>query len=45
MLQEAILNVGKHAGASRVGVILEASEAEARLIVEDDGKEFAHSRP
>ncbi len=41
MLQEAIVNVVKYAGASCVGVILEASEAEARVIVEDDGKGFA----
>ncbi len=41
VLQEAILNVVKHAGARRVGVILEASETEVRLIVEDDGIGFA----
>ncbi|MGD9964905.1 MAG: GAF domain-containing protein [Hyphomonadaceae bacterium] len=40
VLQEAILNVVKHAGATRVGVILDATESEARLIVEDDGKGF-----
>jgi light-regulated signal transduction histidine kinase (bacteriophytochrome) len=39
-LQEAIRNVVKHAEASRVGVILEASGDEVRLIVEDDGKGF-----
>jgi len=39
-LQEAILNVANHAEASRVGVILEASTTEVRLIVEDDGKGF-----
>jgi signal transduction histidine kinase len=41
VLQEAIRNVVKHARARRVGVILEASEREVRLIVEDDGKGFA----
>lgn len=39
-LQEAIRNVIKHAGASKVGVILEASASEVRLIIEDDGKGF-----
>jgi len=41
ILQEATTNVVRHAGASRVGVILEAREDEVRLIVEDDGKGFA----
>jgi light-regulated signal transduction histidine kinase (bacteriophytochrome) len=40
VLQEAITNVVKHAGASRVGVILEATATEVRLIVEDDGGGF-----
>ncbi len=40
VLQEAILNVVKHASASRVGVILDANDTEVRLIVEDDGKGF-----
>lgn len=39
-LQEAVRNVVNHAEASRVGIILEASESEVRLIVEDDGKGF-----
>lgn len=39
-LQEAIRNVANHAEASRVGIILEASDTEVRLIVEDDGKGF-----
>jgi len=43
VLQEAILNVVKHAGATRVGVILDATDTEARLIVEDDGKGFVWS--
>ena len=30
----------KHAGAGRVGVILEAAKSEVRLIVEDDGRGF-----
>jgi chemotaxis family two-component system sensor kinase Cph1 len=40
VLQEAILNVVKHAEAKQVGVILEASRSEVRLIIEDDGKGF-----
>jgi signal transduction histidine kinase len=40
VLQEAITNVMKHSGASRVGVILEATGDEVRLIVEDNGRGF-----
>ena len=40
VLQEAIRNVVQHAQAAKVGVILEASSGEVRLIVEDDGKGF-----
>ena len=40
VLQEAIVNIVKHASATRVGVILDAGEAEVRLIVEDDGRGF-----
>ncbi len=39
--QEAVRNIIKHAEATRAGVILEASDSEVRLIVEDDGKGFA----
>jgi signal transduction histidine kinase len=38
VLQEATTNVLRHAGASQLGVILEAGEDRVRLIVEDDGK-------
>jgi signal transduction histidine kinase len=41
VLQEAITNVVRHAEASRVDVILETNDQEARLIVEDDGRGFA----
>ncbi len=41
VLQEAVANVMKHSGATQVGVILEATDAEARLIVEDNGRGFA----
>jgi signal transduction histidine kinase len=37
VLQEAITNVVRHAGAHRVGIILESTASEVRLIVEDDG--------
>ena len=40
VLQEATTNVLRHARASRVGVILEATRDEARLIVEDVGQGF-----
>ncbi len=40
VLQEAITNVVKHSGADRVGVILEATDKELRLIVEDNGRGF-----
>ena len=41
VLQESIHNVVKHAAATRVGLILEATGTEVRLIVEDNGKGFA----
>ena len=40
VLQEAITNVVKHSGGDRVGVILEATNGEVRLIVEDNGHGF-----
>ncbi|MGQ0674338.1 MAG: GAF domain-containing protein [Hyphomicrobium sp.] len=40
ILQEAVTNVVKHADATKVGIILEATGHEARLIIEDDGKGF-----
>jgi signal transduction histidine kinase len=40
VLQEALTNVVKHARARRVGVTLQASSHEIRLIVEDDGEGF-----
>jgi signal transduction histidine kinase len=39
-LQEALLNVQKHAGATRVTVRLHLSPAEVRLSIEDDGRGF-----
>lgn len=40
VLQEALNNIVRHAEASRVGVLLEATEKEVRMIVEDDGRGF-----
>jgi signal transduction histidine kinase len=40
VLQEAITNIVKHSGADRIGVILEATDGEVRLIVEDNGRGF-----
>jgi signal transduction histidine kinase len=37
VLQEAITNVVRHACAHRIGIILESTASEVRLIVEDDG--------
>ena len=38
MLQEALTNVVRHAGATSVTITLDKTEAEVRLTVEDDGK-------
>ena len=40
VVQEALTNVRKHAGASRVGVIVEQRDLELKAIVEDDGRGF-----
>jgi light-regulated signal transduction histidine kinase (bacteriophytochrome) len=40
VLQEAIINIIRHAGATRVGVLLERYEGGVRMIVEDDGRGF-----
>ncbi len=40
VLQEAISNIVKHAGASKVGVILETAPDRVVMIIEDDGKGF-----
>ncbi|MBV9927445.1 MAG: PAS domain-containing protein [Acidobacteria bacterium] len=40
ILQEALQNVHKHAGATRVSVILEQNDGHAVLIVEDNGKGY-----
>jgi PAS domain S-box-containing protein len=40
VVQEALTNVLKHSGATRVGVIAELRENELRAIVEDDGRGF-----
>jgi two-component system, chemotaxis family, sensor kinase Cph1 len=40
VLQEAITNIARHAGATRIAVILEAREKEVSMIVEDNGRGF-----
>jgi light-regulated signal transduction histidine kinase (bacteriophytochrome) len=40
VLQEAVHNVIKHANATRVGVILAATETQIGLVIEDDGEGF-----
>lgn len=40
--QEALTNVGKHAAARQVWIVLSASEAEVALLVADDGRGITH---
>ena len=40
ILQEALTNVAKHAGASRVCVVLKRTSTSVSLVVEDDGRGF-----
>jgi signal transduction histidine kinase len=42
--QEALQNVVKHAGASKVRIALRAVDGATRLVVEDDGHGFAQDR-
>jgi signal transduction histidine kinase len=44
VVQEALQNCARHAGASRVAVALEKAPKSVLLHVEDDGKGFAVSR-
>jgi signal transduction histidine kinase len=44
VVQEALVNIAKHAKASRVGVVLEAHSDQLTVIVEDDGKGFEADR-
>ncbi|MBB4200311.1 hypothetical protein CCR94_00470 [Rhodoblastus sphagnicola] len=41
VLQEAIINIVRRAAATRVGVALEASDAEVKMIIEDKGRGFS----
>lgn len=41
VLQEAITNVARHAGATRVALLLEARENGVSMIVEDNGRGFS----
>lgn len=40
IVQEALTNVGKHAGASNVSILLQRKPDQVQLIVEDDGRGF-----
>ncbi|MGK4578825.1 sensor histidine kinase [Kitasatospora sp. HPMI-4] len=42
--QEALANIRKHAGAERVSLTAEFTDASVRLLVEDDGRGFAPER-
>lgn len=44
VVQEALNNVRKHAGATRAGVIVERRLDELRMVVEDDGRGFDPSQ-
>lgn len=43
--QEALTNVLKHAGASRVSVVLQRSPGQVAVVVEDDGRGFDPDSP
>ena len=43
VLQEAIINVVKHASATHVGVILQSNSKKIQLIIEDNGVGFVSS--
>jgi PAS domain S-box-containing protein len=45
IMQEALSNVARHAGARRVGVRLWRDGGTVRLVVEDDGQGFDPTRP
>jgi signal transduction histidine kinase len=45
IVQEALSNVRKHAGATRATVSLDATTAELTVEIADDGRGFAHDRP
>ena len=40
IVQEALTNVARHAGATRVSIILQTTDSGVRAIVEDDGQGF-----
>lgn len=43
IFQEALLNIHKHADATRVNVLLERHDDEAVLVIEDNGKGYAEN--
>ena len=45
LVQEALTNVGKHALAARVGVVVEQAPDAVRVRVSDDGRGFDESEP
>ena len=40
MVQEALTNVAKHAGATSVSILLTRTPSSVRLVIEDDGEGF-----
>jgi two-component system, chemotaxis family, sensor kinase Cph1 len=45
VLQEAIADIARHAGATRVAELLEVREKEVSMIVEDNGRGFSDAEP
>ncbi|WP_294537523.1 GAF domain-containing protein [uncultured Rhodoblastus sp.] len=46
VLQEAIINIVRHAEATKVDVLLDANDTEVRMIIEDNGRGFStHFEP
>ena len=45
IVQEALTNVVKHAGASHVSIVLTRKQGSVLVVVEDDGRGFDATRP
>jgi signal transduction histidine kinase len=45
IVQEALTNIVKHAGASRVSVLMVRSSGSATVVIEDDGQGFDPTGP
>jgi PAS domain S-box-containing protein len=45
LVKEVLDNIAQRAQANRVSVVIEASQAELRLVIDDDGEDFAAGTP